>query len=159
MLFCVCVWSGVFYICVFYMWFVIVVLIVLLVFIQYFLWWGYGGWLWVYELCQQFDDQFQKNVDEKLCNECMVGEVQDLQSGIVVIEECVCYEMGMVKDGEVFVQFVLLNVFVGLVNNMLLNMLMCGVVFVVLVWVVLNLQLIVKLLWYYGGDKGKVVYY
>src|ERR1700756_1249858 len=82
------------------------VLIVLLALIQYPLWWGHGGWLRVHELQQQLAQQLQKNADSKLRNERIEGEVQDLQSGTAAVEERARYEMGMVKDGEVFVQFV-----------------------------------------------------
>jgi cell division protein FtsB len=82
------------------------VLIVLLVLIQYPLWWGHGGWLRVHELQQQLAQQQQKNVDAKLRNERIQGEVQDLQNGTAAVEERARYEMGMVKDSEVFVQFV-----------------------------------------------------
>jgi len=85
---------------------VTVVLIALLALIQIPLWWGHGGWLRVHELRQQLDAQLQKNADEKLRNERIAGEVQDLQGGTAAIEERARYEMGMVKDGEVFVQFV-----------------------------------------------------
>jgi cell division protein FtsB len=85
---------------------VTVVLIALLALIQYPLWWGHGGWLRVHELRQQLSDQLQRNTDEKLRNERIAGEVQDLQNGTAAIEERARYEMGMVKDGEVFVQFV-----------------------------------------------------
>ncbi|KAF1052354.1 MAG: Cell division protein FtsB [Burkholderia gladioli] len=85
---------------------VTVVLIALLVLIQCPLWWGHGGWLRVHELRQALLDQTQKNADEKLRNERIAGEVQDLQSGTTAIEERARYEMGMIKDGEVFVQFV-----------------------------------------------------
>jgi cell division protein FtsB len=82
------------------------VLIVLLALIQYPLWWGHGGWLRVHELQQQLAQQLQKNADAKLRNERIQGEVQDLQNGTAAVEERARYEMGMVKDGEVFVQFV-----------------------------------------------------
>ena len=82
------------------------VLIVLLALIQYPLWWGHGGWLRVHELQQQLAQQVQKNADSKLRNERIQGEVQDLQNGTAAVEERARYEMGMVKDGEVFVQFV-----------------------------------------------------
>ncbi|SDB99708.1 cell division protein FtsB [Paraburkholderia lycopersici] len=85
---------------------VTVVLIILLVLIQYPLWWGHGGWLRVHELQQQLAQQQKQNEDEKLRNERIAGEVQDLQSGTAAVEERARYEMGMVKDGEVFVQFV-----------------------------------------------------
>jgi cell division protein FtsB len=85
---------------------VTVVLIVLLVLIQYPLWWGHGGWLRVHELQQELAQQEQKNDDAKLRNERIEGEVQDLQNGTNAVEERARFEMGMVKDGEVFVQFV-----------------------------------------------------
>src|SRR6185437_3980586 len=85
---------------------VTVVLVSLLVLIQYPLWWGHGGWLRVHELRGALAAQQQKNVDEKLRNERIEGEVQDLQNGTAAIEERGRYEMGMVKNGEVFVQFV-----------------------------------------------------
>ncbi|HEY3596446.1 MAG TPA: cell division protein FtsB [Paraburkholderia sp.] len=85
---------------------VTVVLIVLLALIQFPLWWGHGGWLRVHELQQQLDQQLKKNADEKVRNERIEGEVQDLQNGTAAVEERARYEMGMVKDSEVFVQFV-----------------------------------------------------
>ncbi|MEA3119536.1 MAG: cell division protein FtsB [Paraburkholderia sp.] len=85
---------------------VTVVLVALLVLIQYPLWWGHGGWLRVHELRQALGAQAQKNANEKLRNERIEGEVQDLQGGTSAVEERARYEMGMVKDGEVFVQFV-----------------------------------------------------
>lgn len=85
---------------------VTVVLIVLLVLVQYPLWWGRGGWLRVHDLRQQLQAQLQKNAGEKARNDRLAGEVQDLQDGTAAVEERARYEMGMVKDGEVFVQFV-----------------------------------------------------
>jgi cell division protein FtsB len=85
---------------------VTVVLVVLLALIQIPLWWGHGGWLRVHDLQQQLDQQLKKNADEKVRNERIEGEVQDLQSGTAAVEERARYEMGMVKDSEVFVQFV-----------------------------------------------------
>jgi cell division protein FtsB len=88
---------------------VTVVLIGLLALIQFPLWWGHGGWLRVHELREALAQQLQKNTDDKLRNERIEGEVQDLQNGTAAVEERARYEMGMVKDGEVFVQFVTPN--------------------------------------------------
>ncbi|MGA3248549.1 MAG: cell division protein FtsB [Paraburkholderia sp.] len=93
------------------------VLIVLLALIQYPLWWGHGGWLRVHELQGELAQQTQKNADEKLRNERIAGEVQDLQNGTAAVEERARYEMGMVKDGEVFVQFVAPNAPLPTPNN------------------------------------------
>ena len=79
---------------------VTVVLVVLLALIQYPLWWGHGGWLRVHELRGALTAQQQKNADEKLRNERIEGDVQDLQNGTAAFEERARYEMGMVKDGE-----------------------------------------------------------
>ena len=85
---------------------VTVVLISLLVLIQYPLWWGHGGWLRVRDLERQLVAQQQKNEDLKQRNERLKGEVQDLEQGTDAVEERARYELGMIKDSEIFVQFV-----------------------------------------------------
>jgi cell division protein FtsB len=85
---------------------VTVVLIALLVSIQYPLWYGRGGWLRVHELETQVADQEKKNADLKQRNDRLTGEVQDLQNGSAALEERARYELGMIRDNEVFVQFV-----------------------------------------------------
>src|SRR5471032_3656693 len=82
------------------------VMILMLAMIQYPLWWGHGGWLRVHELQEQLARQTQRNADLKLRNERVQGEVADLQNGTAAVEERARYEMGMMKDSEVFVQFV-----------------------------------------------------
>jgi cell division protein FtsB len=81
-------------------------LFVLLLAIQYPLWLGKGGWLRVWELNRQVQEQATRNQTLKLRNAKLEGEVKDLQDGTGAIEERARYELGMVKDGEVFVQFV-----------------------------------------------------
>ena len=85
---------------------VTVVLIALLVLIQYPLWYGRGGWLRVHELETQLGDQEKKNAELKQRNDRLTGEVQDLQAGTAALEERARYELGMIRDNEVFVQFV-----------------------------------------------------
>jgi cell division protein FtsB len=85
---------------------VTVVLIALLVLIQYPLWYGRGGWLRVHELETQVAAQEKKNADLKQRNDRLTGEVQDLQNGTAALEERARYELGMIRDNEVFVQFV-----------------------------------------------------
>lgn len=134
---------------------VTVVLIALLALIQYPLWWGHGGWLRVHELRQQLGDQLQKNADEKLRNERIAGEVQDLQGGTAAIEERARYEMGMVKDGEVFVQFVSPNAPAAPVVNTPPNTSTRGEVSAAPVRVVPNPQSMAKPAKRHGGEKGK----
>lgn len=81
-------------------------LFVLLLAIQYPLWLGKGGWLRVWEMDKQVQEQTARNQSLKLRNAKLEGEVKDLQDGTGAIEERARYELGMVKDGEVFVQFV-----------------------------------------------------
>ncbi|MFJ2991918.1 cell division protein FtsB [Pandoraea sp. NPDC087047] len=85
---------------------VTLVLVLLLVVIQYPLWFGHGGWLYVHELRDELSAEQQKNEQLKERNDRLAGEVQDLQDGTAAIEERARFELGMVKDGEVFVQFV-----------------------------------------------------
>ncbi len=81
-------------------------LFVLLLAIQYPLWLGKGGWLRVWDLNRQLTEQGTRNQTLKLRNAKLEGEVADLQDGTGAIEERARYELGMVKEGEVFVQFV-----------------------------------------------------
>ncbi|MGO4153545.1 cell division protein FtsB [Cupriavidus sp. YAF13] len=81
-------------------------LFVLLLAIQYPLWLGKGGWLRVWEMDKQVQEQSAHNQALKLRNAKLEGEVKDLQDGTGAIEERARYELGMVRDGEVFVQFV-----------------------------------------------------
>ncbi|ODP33980.1 cell division protein FtsB [Pandoraea sp. ISTKB] len=85
---------------------VTLVLVLLLVVIQYPLWFGHGGWLYVHELRDELSAEQQKNEQLKERNDRLAGEVQDLQDGTAAIEERARFELGMVKDGELFVQFV-----------------------------------------------------
>jgi cell division protein FtsB len=85
---------------------VTLVLIALLALVQYPLWWGTGGWLRVHDLQQQLADQLKHNTDMKARNDRLAGEVDDLQHGTAAIEERARYELGMIKDNEIFVQFV-----------------------------------------------------
>ncbi|WP_373379783.1 cell division protein FtsB [Cupriavidus nantongensis] len=81
-------------------------LFVLLFAIQYPLWLGKGGWLRVWDLNRQLTEQGARNQTLKLRNAKLEGEVADLQDGTGAIEERARYELGMVREGEVFVQFV-----------------------------------------------------
>lgn len=81
-------------------------LFVVLLAIQYPLWLGKGGWLRVWELNKQVGEQTARNEQLKRRNAKLEGEVLDLQDGTGAVEERARYELGMVKDGEVFIQFV-----------------------------------------------------
>ncbi len=81
-------------------------LVVLVVLIQYPLWLGKGGRLRVHELERQVQAQTKTNADLRARNDKLSAEVRDLKEGAGAVEERARYELGMIKDGEVFVQIV-----------------------------------------------------
>lgn len=78
----------------------------LVILIQYPLWFGKGGWMRVHQLERQFQAQQQTNAQLKTRNDQLDAEVQDLKKGAGAIEERARYELGMIKNGEIFVQIV-----------------------------------------------------
>ena len=80
------------------------ILLLIIALLQYPLWLGKGGWIRVWEYERQV--QAQREVNQKLeqRNAALDAEVRDLKSGYEAIEERARYELGMIKDGEVFVQ-------------------------------------------------------
>ena len=80
------------------------VLLLIIALLQYPSWLGKGGWIRVWEHERQV--QAQREVNQKLeqRNAALDAEVRDLKSGYEAIEERARYELGMIKDGEVFVQ-------------------------------------------------------
>jgi len=81
-----------------------VVLGVLIVLIQYPLWLGKGGWMRVWEIDRQVTAQKQANAKLDVRNKALDAEVRDLKQGSDAIEERARYELGMVKQDEVFFQ-------------------------------------------------------
>lgn len=82
----------------------LIVLVLLTAMTQYPLWWGKGGWLRVHELEKKAASQRETNEALVARNNALQAEVQDLKSGKAAIEERARSELGMVKEGEVFVQ-------------------------------------------------------
>ena len=76
----------------------------LIVAIQYPLWLGKGGWLRVWDVDRQLDAQQEKNARLETRNNALAAEVKDLKQGHEAIEERARYELGMVKNDEVFFQ-------------------------------------------------------
>ncbi len=72
--------------------------------IQYPLWLGKGGWMRVWEVDRQLDAQQAKNTRLETRNNALTAEVKDLKQGHDAIEERARYELGMVKNDEVFFQ-------------------------------------------------------
>lgn len=76
----------------------------LLLLIQYPLWLGKGGWLRAWDLDGQVKAAQQKNDELRARNAKLESEVRDLRDGTAAVEERARYELGMVKQGEIFIQ-------------------------------------------------------
>jgi cell division protein FtsB len=81
------------------------VLVALIVLIQYPLWLGKGSWLRAWEVERQLTAQRAKNSQLEVRNSGFAAEVGDLKQGTEAIEERARYELGMVRQDEVFFQF------------------------------------------------------
>ena len=78
----------------------------LLILIQYPLWLGKGGWLHVADMEGQVAAVHKKNDELKARNDKLNSEVRDLKEGTGAVEERARYELGMIKQNEIFVQIV-----------------------------------------------------
>jgi cell division protein FtsB len=74
--------------------------------LQYPLWFGKGGWLRVWSLERQLREQRQTNAALSQRNGALEAEVRDLKQGLEAIEERARYELGLIKQDEVFFQIV-----------------------------------------------------
>ena len=72
--------------------------------LQYPLWLGKGGWLRVWELDRQVSAQKDQNTKLQQRNAGLDAEVRDLKQGFEAVEERARYELGMVRQDEVFFQ-------------------------------------------------------
>jgi cell division protein FtsB len=76
----------------------------LLLLIQYPLWLGKGGWLAVADLENQLEASRTRTDQLKARNAKLDSEVRDLKEGLGAVEERARYELGMIKQNEIFVQ-------------------------------------------------------
>ena len=83
---------------------VTLILIALLLLLQYPLWLGKGGWLRVWEIGRQVEAQKSTNTKLRARNDALDAEVRDLKQGYGAIEERARYELGMIKQDEIFFQ-------------------------------------------------------
>ena len=83
-----------------------IVLGVLIVLIQYPLWLGKGGWMRAWDIDRQLAAQKAQNDRLQARNGALEAEVRDLKQGSEAIEERARFELGMVRQDEVFVQIV-----------------------------------------------------
>lgn len=67
------------------------------------LWTGRGSLQHVQEMQHRLNQQLEINAKARMENERLASEVQDLKDGLDMVEERARYELGMVKQGEIYV--------------------------------------------------------
>ena len=82
------------------------ILVLLFVLLQYDLWVGEGSLASAWRLQQSVKTQQQENDRIKERNAALAAEVVDLKRGLDAIEERARNELGMIKEGETFIQVV-----------------------------------------------------
>lgn len=82
-----------------------VVLLALLAALHAQLWLGRGSLPQVAAMQQKIEEQKAANAQVRQTNERLASEVHDLEEGLDMVEEKARSELGMVKQGEVYVQF------------------------------------------------------
>lgn len=80
------------------------ILVVLIVLLQYPLWFGKGGWRKVWHYDRQWMQLKETNSKLEVRNAGLDAEVRDLKQGYEAIEERARFELGLIKEREVFVQ-------------------------------------------------------
>jgi len=75
---------------------------VLIVLLQYPLWLGKGSWLRVHELEREIAAQRKANQALEARNVQLAAEARDLHSGYDALDERARFELGMVRNNEVF---------------------------------------------------------
>ena len=83
---------------------ILVALIVLIVLLQWPLWFGKGGWLKVREVDRQLAAQRETNQRLEARNAGLEAEVRDLKTGLDAIEERARFELGLIRQDEIYVQ-------------------------------------------------------
>ncbi|MBS1197092.1 MAG: septum formation initiator [Proteobacteria bacterium] len=78
--------------------------VALIVLIQYPLWLGKGGWLKVWDTNHQLEQQKEINQKLKTRNTGVEAEVRDLKQGYEAIEERARFDLGLIRQDEIFIQ-------------------------------------------------------
>lgn len=81
-----------------------ILLALILAYLQGPLWFGRGGWLEASEMSRKVNGVEVKNRNLESRNSILRSEVEDLKTGTHSIEERARRDMGMIKEGEIFVQ-------------------------------------------------------
>ena len=82
------------------------ILLLLLLGLQYRLWVGDGSLAEVQSLREEISAQKDELKEMRTRNQALEAEVQDLQEGLDALEERARSELGMIKQGEMFLQVI-----------------------------------------------------
>ncbi|MDH3534894.1 MAG: cell division protein FtsB [Gammaproteobacteria bacterium] len=82
------------------------VLIVILIGLQYKLWFGDGSLSEIVQLSRELDIQKKKLQELEERNKILEAQVLDLQNGLDAFEEKARNDLGMIKQGETFIQLI-----------------------------------------------------
>ncbi|RUR10561.1 cell division protein FtsB [Legionella sp. km772] len=85
---------------------VFIVLIIALVVLQHKLWLGDGNIIQWISLQQKLKEHQEENNKLAARNKAIEADIAELKSGDQALEEQARYELGMVKNGEIYYQFV-----------------------------------------------------
>ena len=84
---------------------VMVILVCLLLLFQAQLWFGRGSLSNVGQMKKQLTDLKSNSARLQMENSQLKAEVEDLKSGMEMVEEKARMELGMIKPNEIYVQF------------------------------------------------------
>ncbi|MDH3632982.1 MAG: cell division protein FtsB [Gammaproteobacteria bacterium] len=84
----------------------ITILILVLIGLQYKLWFGDGSLSEVVQLTRELELQKQKLEELESRNRILEAQVLDLQNGLDAFEEKARNDLGMIKQGETFIQLI-----------------------------------------------------
>lgn len=84
----------------------IAILILALIGLQYKIWFGDGSLSEVVQLSRELDIQKQRLLELEDRNRILEAQVLDLQNGLDAFEEKARNDLGMIKQGESFIQLI-----------------------------------------------------
>ncbi|MBV35926.1 MAG: cell division protein FtsB [Rickettsiales bacterium] len=83
---------------------VALVLVVILGSLQYRIWFGESSFREISEQREKADNIRKENKELEIRNQKIIAEIIDLRDGNDAIEERARYQLGMIKEGEVFIR-------------------------------------------------------
>ncbi|PXF63101.1 cell division protein FtsB [Kangiella spongicola] len=83
---------------------VALVLVVILGSLQYRIWFGESSFREISEQREKADNIRKENKELEIRNQKIIAEIKDLRDGKDAIEERARYQLGMIKEDEVFVR-------------------------------------------------------